>query len=71
MDKNKADSEQSSSMEGSPGARKICPSVLVVCGPSGAGKSTLINLLMRESEGFGFSVSHTTRGPRGDEQVRM
>lgn len=46
------------------------PIVLVVCGPSGAGKSTLIDLLMEENEGFGFSVSHTTRDPRGDEQVR-
>ena len=40
-----------------------------VCGPSGAGKSTLIGLLRKEfPEDFGFSVSHTTRGPRAGEK---
>lgn len=39
-----------------------------MCGPSGAGKSTLIGLLRREfPDDFGFSVSHTTRGPRPGE----
>ncbi|XP_050538159.1 uncharacterized protein LOC126903744 isoform X2 [Daktulosphaira vitifoliae] len=39
--------------------------VLVVCGPSGSGKSTLLRKLFDEfPEKFGFSVSHTTRGPR-------
>lgn len=71
MGKNKEQTEQSSAMEGSSGTRTASPGVLVVCGPSGAGKSTLINLLMKESEGFGFSVSHTTRKPRGEEQVRI
>ena len=42
---------------------------LIVCGPSGAGKSTLIKRLVAEHpEDFGFSVSHTTRGPRTGEQ---
>ena len=42
---------------------------LIVCGPSGVGKSTLIRRLMREfPEDFGFSVSHTTRGPRSGEK---
>ena len=41
---------------------------LVVCGPSGVGKSTLIKMLMEEfPDKFGFSVSHTTRAPRGQE----
>ncbi|XP_033104796.1 guanylate kinase-like isoform X2 [Anneissia japonica] len=44
------------------------PSPCVFCGPSGAGKSTLIKKLMDEyKDVFGFSVSHTTRKPRGSE----
>jgi len=40
-----------------------------VCGPSGAGKSTLIGMLRKEfPEDYGFSVSHTTRGPRAGER---
>ena len=40
----------------------------IVCGPSGVGKSTLIKMLMTEfPNSFGFSVSHTTRAPRGQE----
>lgn len=42
--------------------------VLVVCAPSGTGKSTLINRLREEFPNFGFSVSYTTRPPRGQEQ---
>ena len=42
--------------------------VLVVCAPSGTGKSTLISKLREEFPNFGFSVSYTTREPRGDEQ---
>lgn len=41
--------------------------VLVVCAPSGTGKSTLIAMLMKEYPNFGFSVSYTTRQPRGQE----
>ena len=42
---------------------------LVICGPSGVGKSTLIER-MKEAfpDTFGFSVSHTTRGPRPGEK---
>ncbi|BDQ38991.1 guanylate kinase [Pseudodesulfovibrio nedwellii] len=42
--------------------------VLVVCAPSGTGKSTLISMLREEFPDFGFSVSYTTRAPRGEEQ---
>jgi len=46
----------------------IVPRPLVICGPSGSGKSTLLKRLMDEfGECFGFSVSHTTRNPRGGE----
>jgi len=39
-----------------------------VCAPSGTGKSTLISMLREEFPDFGFSVSYTTRAPRGEEQ---
>ncbi len=42
-------------------------SLFVISAPSGAGKSTLIHNLRHRMEGLGFSVSHTTRSPRGDE----
>ncbi|KAH7650355.1 guanylate kinase [Cryptosporidium bovis] len=42
--------------------------LLVVCGPSGAGKSILISHLMKRFPNkFGFSISHTSRNPRGSE----
>ncbi|KAG9325441.1 hypothetical protein KVV02_004754 [Mortierella alpina] len=42
---------------------------IVISGPSGGGKSTLINKLFKDHPStFGFSVSHTTRGPRSGEQ---
>jgi len=46
------------------------PRPLVFCGPSGAGKGTIISLLMKRFPNgqFGFSVSHTTRGPREGEE---
>eukprot|EP00929_Paragymnodinium_shiwhaense_P065237 TRINITY_DN32720_c0_g1_i1.p1 TRINITY_DN32720_c0_g1~~TRINITY_DN32720_c0_g1_i1.p1 ORF type:complete len:717 (-),score=200.45 TRINITY_DN32720_c0_g1_i1:65-2215(-) len=41
---------------------------LVICGPSGAGKGTFLAKLFDTFPGrFGFSVSHTTRGPRPGE----
>ena len=40
---------------------------LVLSAPSGAGKTTLIHRLRAEFPGFGYSVSCTTRAPRGDE----
>jgi guanylate kinase len=44
-----------------------CP--VVIAGPSGVGKGTLINKLLTDfPEFFGFSVSHTTRGPRPGEE---
>jgi guanylate kinase len=41
--------------------------VFIISAPSGSGKSTLVNRLMAEVEGLTFSVSCTTRAPRGSE----
>jgi guanylate kinase len=41
--------------------------VFIISAPSGSGKSTLVNRLMQEVEGLTFSVSCTTRAPRGSE----
>jgi len=42
---------------------------IVISGPSGAGKSTILKRLFDEyPDKFGFSISHTTRGPRAGEQ---
>jgi guanylate kinase len=44
------------------------PLVFIISAPSGSGKSTLVNELMRLVHGLDFSVSYTTRSPRGSEQ---
>ncbi|GIL48537.1 hypothetical protein Vafri_5038, partial [Volvox africanus] len=44
------------------------PSALVLVGPSGVGKGTLAKRLIEDGDQFGFSVSHTTRAPRPNEQ---
>jgi guanylate kinase len=44
------------------------PVVVVVSAPSGAGKSTVIGRVLRELGGMRFSISHTTRPPRGEER---
>lgn len=47
--------------------KSLCP--LIICGPSGVGKGTLKNMLREElPKIFTFSVSHTTRKPRGTEK---
>lgn len=43
------------------------PLFVVVSAPSGAGKSTLCSRLLAEVPEFVYSVSCTTRAPRGDE----
>jgi guanylate kinase len=40
----------------------------VISGPSGSGKSTLCDRLRADRPGIRYSVSCTTRAPRGDEQ---
>ena len=42
--------------------------VFIVSAPSGSGKSTLTNELLRSVPGLQFSISYTTRLPRGSEQ---
>ena len=44
------------------------PIVVVVSAPSGAGKTTVLARALRELGGIRFSVSHTTRAPRGAER---
>lgn len=48
--------------------RATRPLMLVVSAPSGAGKSTLCNRLVDEYPNVSYSVSCTTRNPRGDEK---
>ena len=43
--------------------------VFIVSAPSGSGKSTLVAGLMRSMPGLRFSVSYTTRAPRGAEKA--
>ena len=42
--------------------------VYIVSAPSGSGKSTLVNELFKMVRGLDFSISYTTRPPRGSEQ---
>ena len=42
--------------------------VFIISAPSGSGKSTLVTRLMNEVENLTFSVSYTTRAPRGAEK---
>ncbi len=42
--------------------------VFIVSAPSGSGKSTLVNKLLATMDGLRFSVSYTTRSPRGAEK---
>src|SRR5437870_9525833 len=42
--------------------------VYIISAPSGSGKSTLVNSVRKIIPGLDFSISYTTRPPRGDEQ---
>jgi guanylate kinase len=41
--------------------------VFIISAPSGSGKTTLVSRLLASLPGLMFSVSYTTRQPRGDE----
>lgn len=42
--------------------------LFVISAPSGAGKTTLLREVMAKTPGLAFSVSHTTRKPRPNEE---
>jgi guanylate kinase len=42
--------------------------LFIISAPSGSGKSTLVNQLRSLVDNLEFSVSYTTRSPRGSEQ---
>jgi len=44
------------------------PLVYIISAPSGSGKSTLVNELLKLVPNLDFSISYTTRAPRGSEQ---
>jgi guanylate kinase len=47
---------------------KTKPLFIVVSAPSGCGKSTLIDMLLQEYNDIVYSISCTTRPPRGEEE---
>lgn len=42
--------------------------VFIISAPSGSGKSTLVNRLLENDKSLVFSISYTTRAPRGTER---
>src|SRR5512146_226730 len=42
--------------------------VFIISAPSGSGKSTLVHRLLKTVPGLTFSISYTTRQPRGQEK---
>ncbi len=42
--------------------------IITVAAPSGSGKSTILNQVMQQLPNIRYSISHTTRAPRGAEQ---
>ena len=47
---------------------KTKPLFIVISAPSGCGKSTLIDMLLQEYPDLVYSISCTTRKPRGEEE---
>ncbi len=47
---------------------KTKPLFIVISAPSGCGKSTLIDMLLQEYHDLVYSISCTTRTPRGEEE---
>lgn len=47
---------------------KTKPLFIVISAPSGCGKSTLIDMLLQEYGDIVYSISCTTRAPRGEEE---
>ncbi len=42
--------------------------LIILSAPSGGGKSTILNEILKVAEDIDYSVSYTTRQPRGTEQ---
>ena len=63
-----APDHQLTEREAAPQSRPTRPLMIVVSAPSGAGKSTLCNRLVDEFPEIKYSVSCTTRDPRGEEK---
>ncbi len=42
--------------------------LFIVSGPSGAGKSTVLSVILKNRPQLRYSISYTTRPPRGEEQ---
>lgn len=57
--------EITKAQDGNAGA---CGLLIVVSSPSGGGKGTLIDRVLKTVPGVSYSVSYTTRAPRGTEQ---
>ena len=47
---------------------KLKPLFIVMSAPSGCGKTTLIDMLLQEYPDIVYSISCTTRAPRGEEE---
>ena len=50
------------------GSNKMEGKLVIISAPSGAGKTTMVNHLLRKEPGLEFSISATTRAPRGKEK---
>ena len=50
------------------GNRNVAGILFIISAPSGSGKSTLVSEVRKQLSGIEFSVSWTTRPPRGSEQ---
>ena len=48
--------------------RRMAGILFIISAPSGSGKSTLVSQLRTLVEGLDFSISYTTRAPRGSEE---
>src|SRR5947207_15245420 len=60
--------EANSSLNCEPASGSSRGMLIVVSAPSGGGKGTLIDRVLKTVPGIGYSVSFTTRAPRGTEQ---